>query len=421
MGQQHSEKDESDDSLSSSQASTNTDGIKKPSQPNMPFLSGNFRNYMKLKQQQKEVINRANTHNDDDSRQDDGNDEQEERQWNHFTTPLKPTSPQIDQQQEAQSKDATYNPHTKSVFSDLERTQTIDRFGHIFMNRMGDVMTSGKLSAAWGQEDSPSSSSLFSLLYTDYSPNATRQRERSDSAKTKINPKDYAAERRMMKPHLTPFVWGATCSAITLVSMRLGRWHQARTTTLGKSTSALNSSNNGSLRNSQNYASTMTSKNTLQDMRRNKPPQSYGNYNNNRPSNNQLSSLSTAPVDLAISLLVGISTSIFLTRPTDLLKDFAKTPLLQGKSVLSEELCQPFSQEMYRINQGYHVYNAPSIDNSTEKQVISFQELWKDDNICELESLKAIRDFVVNCHEREHIIEETKAHHVGSVGSDEEK
>ncbi|KAL7455290.1 hypothetical protein ACHAWC_006837 [Mediolabrus comicus] len=407
MGQQHSEKDESDDNLSSSQPRTNTDDIKKP-QPNMPFLSGNFRNYMKLKQQ----------HNGDDSRQDDSNDEQEEKQWNHFTTPLKPT-PQhnTDQQQEAQTKDTTYNPHTKSVFSDLERTQTVDKFGHIFMNRMGDVMTSGKLSAAWGQQDSPSTS-LISLLYTDYSPNATRQRERSDSAKTKINPKDYAAERRLMQPHFTPFVWGATCGAITLVSMRLGRWHQARTTTLGKSNSAFNSNSNGSLLNSPNYASTMTSKNTLQDMRRSKPPQSYGNYNNNRPSNNQLSSLSTVPVDLAISLLVGISTSIFLTRPDDLLKDFAKTPLLQGKSVLSEELCQPFSQEMYRINQGYHVYNAPSIDNSTEKQVISFQELWKDDNIGELESLKAIRDFVVNCHKREHIIEETKAHHVGSDGEE---
>ena len=86
MGQQHTEKDESDDNLSSSQASTtNTDDINK-SQPNMPFLSGNFRNYMKLKQQQKEVVSHAKN-DDKDRRQDDGNDEQEEKQWNHFTTP----------------------------------------------------------------------------------------------------------------------------------------------------------------------------------------------------------------------------------------------------------------------------------------------------------------------------------------------
>jgi len=281
----------------------------------------------------------------------------------------------------------------------LERTQTIDRFGHVFMNQMGNVMTSGKLSTAWGGgSNSTNSTSMFSWLFIDYSPNATKQQET-----TIVNPEDYAAERRMITPHLTPFVWGTTCVAVTLFSMRLGRWYQGRT--LGRTASSINNRSN-------NYTTTNTSaaameRNRLQDLRSNKPPQSYGHYNDNlnmgsHPSSYQnqknalLSNLSTLPVDLAISLLVGISTSIFLTRTEDLLQDVSKAPLLQGKSVLREELCPPFTQEMKSINRGYHTYT-PSGNDADEKQKVSFQELWKDENIGDFDTLKAIRDFVANC------------------------
>jgi hypothetical protein len=147
----------------------------------------------------------------------------------------------------------------------------------------------------------------------------------------------------------------------------------------------------------------------LHDLRSNKSsPQSYGQYNDNmnmgkHPSSYQknalLSNLSTLPVDLAISLLVGISTSIFLTRPEDLLQDVSKAPLLQGKSVLREELCPPFIREMEQINRGYHTYTPSNADE--KKQIVSFQDLWKDENIGDFATLKAIRDFVANCHRAE--------------------
>ena len=36
-------------------------------------------------------------------------------------------------------------------------------------------------------------------------------------------------------------------------------------------------------------------------------------------------------------MLVGISTTLFLTRPQELMQEFAKAPLLKGKSVFAEE------------------------------------------------------------------------------------
>ena len=90
------------------------------------------------------------------------------------------------------------------------------------------------------------------------------------------------------------------------------------------------------------------------------------------------------------------------------MKDFAHAPLLEGKSVLAEELCVPFSKEMKNINDGmytYTKYNDPnsSKDGTTveQRQVVPYSELWKDENLGEFDSLRAIRDFVYNCHERE--------------------
>jgi len=57
---------------------------------------------------------------------------------------------------------------------------------------------------------------------------------------------------------------------------------------------------------------------------------------------------------------------------------------------------------MEQINRGYHTYTTSSSgDGVEEKQVVPFQDLWKDENIGDFASLKAIRDFVANCHRAE--------------------
>ena len=88
------------------------------------------------------------------------------------------------------------------------------------------------------------------------------------------------------------------------------------------------------------------------------------------------------------------------------MKDFSNAPLLEGKSVLSDELCGPFRREMDKLNGMYHTYKTYNTTNSnngssSQKQVISYKELWRDENLGDFESLRAIRSFVDNCHMRE--------------------
>lgn len=423
MGQKGHEEDQDTTEIGNADQSpiNEDDAAKQKLLQKIQLSGGNFRNYreMKLKQMQAKRRSSDDAGHESNADDNDGQNSQQDENWNHFLTPLKPVSlptPSSSSNGSSQTSSTTMNEETKqkSVFSDLERTQTIDRFGHIFMNQMGNVMTSGKLTTAWGggsSNTSNNSSSMFSWLFVDYSPEATKQEKTTTSQTTIINPNDYAAERRMITPHLTPFVWGTTYVAVTLCSLRLGRWYQGRT--LGRAAAAPSSSYHNKLNHTTTTSASVMERSRLQDLRSSKPSQSYGHYSDNmnmgnHPSSYQnqknalLSNLSTLPVDLAISLLVGISTSIFLTRPEDLLQDVSKAPLLPGKSVLREELCPSFSREMEQVNQGYHAYTPSSGNGVEEKQVVvPFQELWKDENIGDFASLNAIRDFVSNCHRAE--------------------
>ena len=420
MGQRRQQRDDDNhdiSDMSSADQRPDTDAAAKKKLLQKIKLSGNFHTYreMKLKQLQEKrsddtTVPASTT--DNDGGQSSKNDDDS---WNHFITPLKPimspaatiTSEEtMNTIKEEETTTTQTQKKQKSMFSDLERTQTIDRFGHIFMNQMGNVMSSGKLTSAWGsngnddgRKSQRSSTSMFSWLFVDYSPNAIKKQQQHDEEREIVNPNDYAAERRMITPHLTPFVWGTSCVVVTLASIRLGRWYQGRM--IGRA--ATSSSSSSSLYNRSNRTTSAIERNRLHDLRSNKSTQGYGQYNDNmnmgnHPSSYQknalLSNLSTLPVDLAISLLVGISTSIFLTRPEDLLQDVSKAPLLPGKSVLREELCVPFTQEMDIINRGYHTYTGAD----EKKQIVSFQDIWKDENIGDFATLKAIRDFVANCH-----------------------
>ena len=361
--------------------------------------------------------------NQKNTTQDDGDNSSSI--WNHFTTPLNPTSqsspPPLD------TKPTTYNNNntTPSIFSDLERSQTFDKFANIFMECIGNAMSSGKLSAAWQERGDSNGSdgtggsgsgSIFSLLLTDYSPDAKDKNKNNSkaAASEQINPNDYRAERDMMTPHFTPIVWGSSCMVITLVSLRLGRWYQGRYVN-----TAFNSSTSSRM---NNYTTSKSTNNNIKHQNIQDVRQTNAFHNNTtsfdprkeEATNKLFSSLSTLPVDMALSMLTGISTTIFLTRPHYLMRDFAKSPLIEGKSVLAEESCRPFSEEMKNINSRLYTYTPyynviQQANNSNEdgknaiqqRRVVPYSELWKDENLGEFDSLRAIRDFVVNCHERE--------------------
>lgn len=353
------------------------------------FLSNNFYNYRTSKlhsrhqehgQEASQNDSRSGTFADDSYRRKD-------RQWDHFISPLTDSSVR-----KSPNSGQYYSHISPSVFTDVERSQTLDTFSKIFFTKIGHAITSGKVSQAWRSGDGGGGS----WLTTDYSQIGNL----SDKTQP-VHSKDYVAERNMIRPHLTPFVWGITCSAITFFSLRFGKWYQSR----NLSNTVLSKANNLP----KEVRTESMDARAIHDLRTN-IPYNYSTYSRNNPfnkpeqSNSTLENLTTLPVDIALSMLIGISTSVFLTRPKMLLKDLSETPLLEGKSVVSEELCATFTEEMQRVNQKFHTYNTNPNSNGdvlAQTDKISFQEMWKDENLGEYESLRAIRNFVANCHKRE--------------------
>jgi hypothetical protein len=122
------------------------------------FLSNNFHKYRMMKQQQQqrqggEKGQESNNNSGIESKNQPQQHDQPSNLWKHFLAPLTPqpkneteTSPPTAQQTKHQPSSAATGP---PIFSDLERSQTVDRFSNLFMKHMGDAMSSNKLSQAW--------------------------------------------------------------------------------------------------------------------------------------------------------------------------------------------------------------------------------------------------------------------------------
>mmetsp|Transcript_3591 Transcript_3591/g.5436 ORF Transcript_3591/g.5436 Transcript_3591/m.5436 type:complete len:394 (+) Transcript_3591:85-1266(+) len=99
-------------------------------------------------------------------------------------------------------------------------------------------------------------------------------------------------------------------------------------------------------------------------------------------------------VDVTLSILISVYASAILTDRQQLLKDASEIPLVQGKSLLSQELCVDFRKEYSRY----------------EPQVWERQ---KDDLL-----MNAIRDVVVNCRKRD--LYERQIREESGMGAEEE-
>ena len=397
----NSRADVSGSGSSNSDASTATGAQTKPP----IFLSNNFDNYWKMKTHQPEPRDDGDGHNNTNTTQ------ARDKEWNHLTAPLTTVSDTAKDTwaPESKSSEAGAAAARPSIFSDLERGQTVDRFANVFMETISNAISSQKLSKAWKD----GGGSVFSWLTTDYSPSAAAANvgnskdNNQEQVNMNINPKDYAAERNMIEPHLTPMVWGGSCMMVTLFSIRLGRWYQSRNApAVGRGINKARQAASSTQRSSAN-----TNIQSLQDARYAKPNHQHPNPFKNNPRDEfkaeLMSSLQTLPVDMALSMLFGISTTIFLTNPKEILKDISTAPLLPQKSALAEELCIPLHNEMMEVNQQIYRYTT-SRNNSADgtpgqRYEVPYSELWKDENLGNFNTLRAVRDFVSNCHERERV------------------
>jgi hypothetical protein len=404
--------------------------------------------------------------------------------YNHFTTPFTPstnTSTSItnenvmptttDQQQQNQQQQQ--QQQQTSVFSDLQRSQTVDRFITILTNQLSFALSSGKLTHAWKKQPPPL-------------PNAAATKNENT---TVVIEDYYGLERNIIMPHITPFVWGGSAILVTLFSLRFGRWYQSYSTNYssssllslssvvgGRINSSSSSNSVGGIGNmirryidgSRNSNSSSKyyhppnphnihqSSSTIQDVRQQQIPllNSSMKYNTTNTAaagskvrvggvgkgEDVFQSIGSLLVDISLSILFGISTTLFLIDRYQLLHDVASMPLRiltnndnddnettigsigsrnvnKNKSVIVEELCIPFSIEMDKINTSSMIVVRPNTphrrhdkdeeeDNkeieedtaTTTEEIVSYSELWKDENLNDYITLRSIRDFVTNCH-----------------------
>ena len=95
-----------------------------------------------------------------------------------------------------------------------------------------------------------------------------------------------------------------------------------------------------------------------------------------------LSNALSIPIDILLSLLVGSSAALFLTDEVKMRNDLANIPLVEGRSLVSDELCPDFIKE-------YHSKPRNTLENSSKSDQMA---------------LRAIKTFVHNCEERDRLV-----------------
>lgn len=138
----------------------------------------------------------------------------------------------------------------------------------------------------------------------------------------------YRNELRMISEHLEPLYWGSFVTIFLFGTFRVSgsRWYaQIRATHWARK--------NGS----QNTIPTQYRESNFQQL---KPPE-WKSYLGQRAEkeNAHCGEMLQLPTDVLLSILCGMSSILLLSKPSQLRQDFAEAPLLPGKSVVSDCLC----------------------------------------------------------------------------------
>jgi len=180
------------------------------------------------------------------------------------------------------------------------------------------------------------------------------------------NASHYSSELQLLKPHYAPFLWGVGSAAVSFLAFRIGGTVQFRRAAGGVGGGGFKLSKVGS-------SSSSTS---------GRRPTGMAAANDAEAKSQLAGRILSIPVDLSLSLLIGCSTTIFLTDVDKLRTDMSVIPLVEGRSLVSDDLCGDFTKEY-------------------KKRPQSFWDGWDGVNAEEQPSLNAIRAFVLNCKKRE--------------------
>lgn len=159
------------------------------------------------------------------------------------------------------------------------------------------------------------------------------------------NGADYSQEWQVLQKHVKPWIWGAGTAFVIFANFRISKHFTSGNCFIRNKTIALVSSN----------------------VKKN-------NHNNRiHSAEKQLSYLQTLPLDLMSSILFGISAALFLTDLEKMKQDFANIPLVQGNSLVSDELCPSFLEEFSTVNPSLW-YSKEALSNTTLQSIRTFCE-----------------------------------------------
>ncbi len=164
---------------------------------------------------------------------------------------------------------------------------------------------------------------------------------------------DFREELHLLKPHTKPILWGIGTALTLFASFRFSKF-------------------TGALRVKRRYGYGVG-----YEFENLKKGSSVGK-NSNDATKQQMSNLASIPADLFLSTVVGLSATMFLTEVDKLQKDLASLPLIKGRSLIAEELCEDFIKEYKEIP----------------------EEVLNTDEALQSDSLRNIKMFVDNCQTR---------------------
>lgn len=196
----------------------------------------------------------------------------------------------------------------------------LQRFYGLFKSRISSILEEGRQKTAW--------------------------QEKSD---------DYSSELKILRQHCTPFIWGVGTSLTLFLTFRISKY-TGKFIGFNKSGQML-----------------------WENLERKKKLKAAGIFNQQE---SQMQEGLSIPSDLLLSLFGGISTSLFLLEGDKVMEDVSRVPLVQGRSLISDEFCTSFMQEHSKYGEDFWSQSQNTDRNS---------------NVC------LLNEFVKNCKKRRNV------------------
>lgn len=151
----------------------------------------------------------------------------------------------------------------------------------------------------------------------------------------------YRTEQRMLQQHIEPIYWGAFAGLFLFATLRVSgsNWF-ARIRHRMQQTGNNTTTTKGKLPVDPKSSSSSPQTTTTWKSHLDKETERHASY---------AKDLIQLPGDAVLSLLCGMSATLWLSRPTQLCKDIVTAPLLPGKSLVYEHVCPDMVATFQRV------------------------------------------------------------------------